>query len=151
MKKLISIVSKAALGVLALSAQAHAGLSEYKVYCNTLVQAKAVTPSWVTNTAVDEALKQLGYSMIRDADFRGSDFKQVSPNVALLPSTQEALIFAVKVCGIEKKYLVEGLIERFNRGRVPLDAAIYQCAYVYDGAGNYITQACPSIPALQIR
>lgn len=147
MKKLVMGI---AFGLAALiSHSAHA--DSFTLYCNTLVQLKAVTPSWVSNQAVESGLKSIGYSMIRDSDFRGSDFKQVSAQVSA-PNAVEALRIAItSLCRNERIRLEDALLSRFGGGRIPLDASIYQCGYVYDSSGRNLNQGCPVIPALEVR
>lgn len=145
-----TLISGIAFGVAALFSQ-NALADSFTLYCNTLVQLKAVTPSWVTNQAVEAGLKSMGYSTIRDSDFRGSDFKQVSVQISA-PNPVEALRIAItSVCKNERIRLEDSLLSRFGAGRIPLDATIYQCGYVYDASGKYVNQGCPAIPALEVR
>ncbi|MCM2278253.1 MAG: hypothetical protein NDJ89_09275 [Oligoflexia bacterium] len=149
MKKL---VTKIALGLLILAAQAQAAQAQvFTLYCNTLVQLQAVTPSWVTHSVIDGGMKSMGYSPLRDAEFRFSDFKQTSVSASALNPDEAQRIAITSLCKAELTVLRSGLVERFGSGRAPLDAAIFQCGYVYDTAGNYIRSACPAIPALQVR
>lgn len=143
--KMVKMLILALLGLVTLQG-GNAQAGQYRIYCNTLARSQAVTNSWATNQAVSGVMTSLNYSLIRDADFAGSDFNQVFADIQA-PIDPEALRIAfVSLCEPQLKSLISGL----HNLKVPLTSNVHQCAYAYQGS-TLKAQGCKFSGQIQVR
>lgn len=119
--------------------QSHA--ASFDGYCNTLVNIQRTSPDWSLGySLIENTLKANGYALIRDADGRGSDFKQIKVGTFVDPAA--ALNAGTHSCSLQRAQIKQALLNL--GGRAPSTVVVSNCVYVYEGATNIRAICLPS-------
>lgn len=138
MRKIMLII---ALTVSGLQAQA-----AFYGYCNTLIVMNKTTPSWgAEHGLLSQRMQQNGYSLVRDADGRGSDGKfQLSGKAQ---NTVAAIELGLQACNLERSRMKNVLADL--GGKVPASVTIHQCAYAFEDS-VYKSIVCAGSETFQV-